>query len=202
MINALSSHLQKNFNWVSYSSGTIYFTPPSIGTYTVSISLSDEDSTVTQNVTVLAKQRADLVVQSVEIRNLGTNAIDDVLSYNSIQTVEIFVKNTGASIAQPVSVRCSVDGQTVDNVQIALISPGEVVESSCEWIVAEPLGMVDVSIEVDWTLEIEETNEENNILITTVEIGEAEQLSSDKSSSSDEIPISTIIWISAMILAI
>lgn len=194
--------LTLNSGWVSYSAGILYFAPLSVGDYVVTISVNDEDSTITQNVSVSAKKRAELFVQSIDVRNLESTADDGELSTNTVQVIEIFVKNAGDSIAQPVSVRCSVDGRIIDHTQIALISPGSVVETSCNWIVLESPGLVEVSVEIDWTVSIDETNEGNNIFTTPMEIVEEGEESGQKSSSEDDIPISTIIWISAMVLGI
>ncbi|MEE3082798.1 MAG: CARDB domain-containing protein [Candidatus Thermoplasmatota archaeon] len=203
-VDSNPSNLDLTFNsaWVTYSAGILYFAPLSVGDYVVTISVNDEESTITQNVSVSAKQRAELFVQSIGVRNLESTSGEGKLSSNTAQVIEIFVKNTGDSIAQPVSVRCSVDGRIIDNTQIALISPGSVVETSCDWIVLESPGVVEVSVEIDWTLTIDETNEGNNIFTTPMEIFEGAEESGEKSSSDDELPISTIIWISAMILGI
>ena len=203
-VDSNPSNLDLTFNsaWVTYSAGILYFAPLSVGDYVVTISVNDEDSTITQNVSVSAKQRAELFVQSIGVRNLESTSGEGKLSSNTAQVIEIFVKNTGDSIAQPVSVRCSVDGRIIDNTQIALISPGSVVETSCDWIVLESPGVVEVSVEIDWTLTIDETNEDNNIFTTSMEIFDGSEESGEKSSSDDELPISTIIWVSAMILGI
>jgi subtilase family serine protease len=66
-------------------------------------------------------------------------------------------------MAHPVTVRCTVDGLTVDTDQIGVIEPLSLETAQCEWAISGS-GNVTLSIEIDWTDEIDETNEVNNLI--------------------------------------
>jgi subtilase family serine protease len=117
--------------------------------------------------------------------------------------VDVYVRNSGDSIAQPVTVRCSVNERTIDNDQIAMISPGGLGLASCDWIVSEAAGEVELSIEIDWTGAIDETNEVNNQWSATleVELGETMQ-PEDEAEKDDSILGSNVVMWGAVILLI
>lgn len=193
-------------SWAVFSAGEIVLEPTNIGTYTMMISISDEQNEITQNVTVVVTQRADVWVQSIGIldRNTGENS---VVEGNDIG-IDVFVRNSGNSIAQPVTIRCSVNGQTIGTPQIAMISPGGLETASCdEWNRLDiQSGEVTLEIEIDWTDEVSETNEQNNLWSTTITVEDRNTGPSDSSnneqSSSFLNEYNSALWVSVIVLGL
>ncbi|MEE3310140.1 MAG: CARDB domain-containing protein, partial [Candidatus Thermoplasmatota archaeon] len=193
-------------NWAIFSAGTVELNPTQTGTHIVTITVSDGSTTITQNLSVIVTQRADLWVQSIGIldRNTGSSSITEG---NDI-AIEVFVRNSGSNIAQPVTVRCSVDGQTIGTPQIAMISPGGLESASCEeWNRLDiQSGEVTLEIEIDWTDDIDEVNELNN-LWSTVLMVEANDVSSPDNAENQETSAmlneyNSYIWVGVIILGL
>ena len=193
-------------NWAIFSAGNVELNPTQTGTHIVTITVSDDSTTITQNVSVIVTQRADLWVQSIGIldRNTGSSSITEG---NDI-AIEVFVRNSGSNIAQPVTVRCSVDGQTIGTPQIAMISPGGLESASCEeWNRLDiQSGEVTLEIEIDWTDDIDEVNELNN-LWSTVLMVEANDVSSPDNAENQETSAmlneyNSYIWVGVIILGL
>jgi hypothetical protein len=190
-------------DWVMFSGGFLIFDPQDTGTYTVTIRLSDDVTMLEQTLQVVATQRADVWVESVEIRDLGLDDGNSNLSTGDMLVVDVYVRNSGDSIAQPVTVRCSVNDRTIDNDQIAMISPGGLGIASCDWIVSEAEGEVELLIEIDWTGAIDETNEVNNRWSATLEVGLGEVMEpEDEARKDDSILDNNIVMWGALILLI
>jgi hypothetical protein len=186
-----------------FSGGFLIFGPKDTGTYTVSIRLSDDVTMLEKTLQVVATQRADVWVESVEIRDLGLDDGNSNLSTGDMVVVDVYVRNSGDSIAQPVTVRCSVNDRTIDNDQIAMISPGGLGIASCDWIVSEAEGEVELLIEIDWTGAIDETNEANNRWSATLEVGPGEVMEpEDEARKDDSILDNNIVMWGALILLI
>ncbi len=192
--------------WAVFSAGEIVLDPNSMGTYTMMISISDEQTVVTQNVTIIVTQRANVWVQSIGIldRNTGENS---VIEGNDIG-IDVFVRNSGNSIAQPVTIRCSVNGQTIGTPQIAMISPGGLETASCdEWNRLDiQSGEVTLEIEIDWTDEVDETNEVDNLWSTTITVQDRNLESSDSSNNEQSTPFlkeyNSALWVSVIVLGL
>jgi len=192
--------------WAVFSAGEIVLDPSSMGTYTMMISISDEQTVVSQNVTIIVTQRANVWVQSIGIldRNTGENS---VIEGNDIG-IDVFVRNSGNSIAQPVTIRCSVNGQTIGTPQIAMISPGGLETASCdEWNRLDiQSGDVTLEIEIDWTDEVDETNEVDNLWSTTITVQDRNLESSDSSNNGQSTPFmeeyNSALWVSDIVLGL
>ena len=193
-------------NWAIFSARNVELNPTQTGTHIVTITVSDGSTTITQNLSVIVTQRADLWVQSIGIldRNTGSSSITEG---NDI-AIEVFVRNSGSNIAQPVTVRCSVDGQTIGTPQIAMISPGGLESASCEeWNRLDiQSGEVTLEIEIEWTDDIDEVNELNN-LWSTVLMVEANDVSSPDNSENQETSAmlneyNSYIWVGVIILGL
>ena len=199
-------NIQITPSWAVFSAGEIVLDPSHLGTYTMTISISDGQNQITQNVTVVVTQRADIWVQSIGIldRNTGENSI---IEGNDIG-IDIFVRNSGNSIAQPVTIRCSVNGQTIGTPQIAMISPGGLETASCdEWNRLDiQSGEVTLEIEIDWTDEVDETNEGNNLwsTIITVEDRDIDNSDSDNNEQAQSFlnDYNSALWVSVIVLGL
>lgn len=148
-------------DWAVVSGGMLWIAPTVAGSHFLTVSLSDGTTTIDQRMTVTATLRADLWVQSIELSHIGVGEGD--LTDGDDVLIEVYVKNDGQTMAQPVTVRCTVDGLTVDTDQIGVIEPLSLETAQCEWAISGS-GNVTLSIEIDWTDEIDETNEVNNLI--------------------------------------
>jgi len=200
-----SVDIQISPDWVIFSAGSIVLTPTQMGQYTISISLSDSNTVITQNVSVIVTQRADLWIQSIEIldRNTGSNSI---VEGNDI-TITVYVRNSGNSIAQPVSIRCSVDGQTIGTPQIAMIEPGGIESTTCDdWNSFDiRTGDFTLEVEVDWTNDVDETDEDLNLWSETITVHPNEIDSNDgqgEKSNNFLYENNTLLWVSVFVLGL
>jgi hypothetical protein len=193
-------------SWAVFSAGSIELNPPQIGIQIVTIIVTDGFTEINQTVSVIVTQRADLWVQSIDIidRNTGTSSITEG---NDIG-IDVFVRNSGNSIAQPVSVRCSVNGQTIGTPQIGMIAPGGLESATCdEWNRVDiQSGNVTLEIEIDWTDDIVETNELNNLWSTIVMVQNRDEGPSDSSgeqeSSSTLGEYKSFLWVGVITLGL
>jgi hypothetical protein len=185
-------------SWVTYSGGNLIIDPPASGSYTMTISIDDGTSQIDQSMVVTATRKADLMVQSLDFRILVGEA--DNLTTGDIVIIDVFVENDGDSTAQPVSVRCKINGAEVGRGEIAMISPNGLDVGSCDWIISQ-VGIVELTVEVDWTLDIDESNELNNIFTTNLTIDNGVEIQ-DISTSSDDGPVlsSVMIWTLAIVI--
>ena len=122
-------------------------------------------------------------------------------------SIDVFIRNSGNSIAQPVTIRCSVNGQTIGTPQIAMISPGGLETATCtEWNRLDiQSGEVTLEIEVDWTDDVDETNEVNNVWSTTITVQDSADSSDDsgnQESSSFLNEYNSMMWVLVIALGL
>ena len=193
-------------SWAVFSAGSIELNPPQTGIQIVTITVTDGFTEINQTVSVVVTQRADVWVQSIDIidRNTGTSSITEG---NDIG-IDVFVRNSGNSIAQPVTVRCSVNGQTIGTPQIGMIEPGGLESVTCdEWNRLDiQSGNVTLEIEIDWTDDIDETNELNNLWSTIVMVQDQDDAPTDSSggqeSSSTVGEYNSFLWVGVIVLGL
>jgi hypothetical protein len=193
-------------SWAIFSAGHIELNPPQTGNHIVTITISDGNTEINQSISVLVTQRADVWVQSIDIldRNTGTESITEG---NDI-AIEVFVRNSGNSIAQPVTVRCSVNGQTIGTPQIGMIAPGGLESATCdEWNRLDiQSGNVTLEVEIDWTDDLDETNELNNLWSTVVMVLDRDDGPSDSSgaqeTSSNLSEYNSFLWVGVIVLGL
>ena len=193
-------------SWAVFSAGNIELNPTQTGTHIISITVADEYTEINQSVSVIVTQRADVWVQSIDIldRNTGTSSVTEG---NDIG-IDVFVRNSGNSIAQPVTVRCSVNGQTIGTPQIGMIAPGGLESATCdEWNRLDiQSGNVTLEIEIDWTDDIEETNELNNLWSTVVMVQDRSEGPSDSSGGQDSSTTlgeyNSFLWVGVITLGL
>jgi len=191
--------------WAVFSAGQIDLTPTAIGIHTITISVSDEMTEINQSISVIVTQQADVWVQSIGIFDLSTGE-SSITQGNDIE-IDVFIRNSGNSIAQPVTVRCSVNGQTIGTPQIAMISPGGLETATCnEWNRLDiQSGEMTLEIEVDWTDEVDETNEVNNLWSTTITVQDQDNSPGQSPGGVDSNGFSdynSYIWIGVVLLGL
>ena len=196
--------IQLSPNWATFSGGNIILNPTQIGTQSVTVTVTDGHSEISQTISVIVTQRANLWVQSVDLldQNTGESTVnegDDIAVY-------VYVRNNGNSVAQPINIRCSVDGQTIGTPQIAILQPGDISSAVCdEWNRLDiQSGEVTLEIEIDWTGDIDETNEVDNLWTSTIVVNDREssqqETSTDKPMSSLFNEYNTFLWVAVIVL--
>ncbi len=156
--------LSTDRSWATFASGQLLLSPVDVGEQTVTVTISDGVSSVSHTVRVDATADADLFVESVTIRD--TSLVDDVIEDGDIAEIEVFVRNIGRATAQPVNIRCEVDGELVGSTDIAVVPPGALASGICDWVVTTGGAKnVTISVEIDRQGDIDETSEENNIWV-------------------------------------
>ena len=198
-------------SWAIFSGGEITLEPNVIGTHIVTVSITDGATVIGQNVSVIVTQRADVWVQSVDLLDMVWRPISDTgdttVAEGENIAIYVYVRNDGNSIAQPVTVRCSVNGQNIGSPQIAMISPGGLETAICnEWHRLDTQsGEVTLEIEVDWTDDVDETNEGNNLWSTTITIQghtDSSSNSGDQESSSFLNEYNSMMWVLVVALGL
>ncbi|MBC28332.1 MAG: hypothetical protein CMB26_01300 [Euryarchaeota archaeon] len=189
--------------WATFSGGEITFEPTQFGRKTVTIKVTDGVNEIEQTTDLIVTQRADLWVQSIDILNQNTGG-STVSEGNAIE-IYVYVRNSGNSIAQPVTIRCSVNGQTFGTPQIAMMSPGDLSSAVCDqWglLDVQP-GEVLLEVEIDWTGDIDETNEVNNVWSGTIVVNPA-QSDADETANADGAlsAYSSYLWVGVVILGL
>ena len=193
-------------SWAIFSAGHIELNPPQTGNHIVTITISDGNTEINQSISVLVTQRADVWVQSIDILDRNTGA-ESITEGNDI-AIEVFVRNSGNSIAQPVTVRCSVNGQTIGTPQIGMIAPGGLESATCdEWNRLDiQSGNVTLEVEIDWTDDLDETNELNNLWSTVVMVLDRDDGPSDSSgaqeTSSNLSEYNSFLWVGVIVLGL
>ena len=198
--------IQISPSWAVFSAGNIELNPSQTGSHIVTITVSDGNTEINQSISIIVTQRADVWVQSIDIidRNTGTESVTEG---NDI-AIDVFVRNSGNSIAQPVTVRCSVNGQTIGTPQIGMIAPGGLESTTCdEWNRLDiQSGNVTLEIEIDWTDDLDETNELNNLWSTVILVQDRDETPSDSSggqeNSSTLGEYNSFMWVGVIVLGL
>ena len=178
----------KSWALVDLSTSTITVTPPeTTSAVPVVVSVCDQTTCVNQTLVLEVITLAELSIEEVLIDTSEPREGDVV-------PVRIYVRNSGNSEASLVSVRCQSGANLVAIKSIPLLQPGELGVVTCDWMPNEQ-GSQTIMVELDRGNGILESNEDNNVQITTVEVGAALL---DESSS--EAPISTVtLWLITII---
>jgi subtilase family serine protease len=104
-----------------------------------------------------------------------------------------WVRNDGQEDAHFISIRCLADGHLFDVAIIDLVSPGQLRRAVCDWPVPADDNAVMLTVVVDYSLEIRESNEDNNeasvsVAVTTVE-SNGQSAESTASGMTNEVKI-------------
>ena len=189
--------------WATFSGGEITFDPTQFGRKTVTVKVTDGVSEIEQSTDLIVTQRADLWVQSIDILNQNTG--DSTVSEGNAIEIFVYVRNSGNSIAQPVTIRCSVNGQTFGTPQIAMMSPGDLSSAVCDqWdlLDVQP-GEVLLEVEIDWTGDIDETNEVNNVWSSTIVVNPTQSDSGETVNTEGALSAySSYLWVGVVILGL
>ena len=190
-------------DWATFSGGEITFDPTQFGVKTVTVKVTDGVTEIEQTTDLIVTQRADLWVQSIDILNQNTG--DSIVSQGNAIEIYVYVRNSGNSIAQPVTIRCSVNGQTFGTPQIAMMSPGDLSSAVCDqWnlLDVQP-GEVLLEVEIDWTGDIDETNEVNNVWSGTIVVNPTQSDVGETANTDGALSAySSYLWVGVVILGL
>ncbi|MEE2758993.1 MAG: CARDB domain-containing protein [Candidatus Thermoplasmatota archaeon] len=190
-------------NWASFSGGYIIFEPTQFGTQVVTVKITDGSTEIEQSAELIVTQRADLWVQSIDIFNENTG--DSSINQGNDIAIYVYVRNSGNSIAQPVNIRCSVNGQTFGTPQIAVMQPGDLSSAICDkWnLLGLQSGEVTLEVEIDWTGDIDETNEVNNVWSGTIVVNSVGPETNQETNNGGALSeYSSYMWVGVIILGL
>ena len=148
------------------SAGDLIMTPVEPGTHTVEITVSDGIFTEVKSLEVIVTAQPDLTIENLEIWK-GNIAIDSVEEGDVVQ-LKVYVRNQGRGIANTIDVRCWVDGMLVGSTILENVAPGGLSIATCDTQIVTS-GTIIIRGVVDSTASIEESNEENNEVLISVE---------------------------------
>ncbi len=203
--DTLSSQLDIEIvpNWATFSGGEIVFEPTQAGRHTVTVKVTDGVNEIEQSMELIVTLRADLWVQSIDIMNQNTG--DSTISEGNEIAIYVYVRNSGNSIAQPVTIRCSVNGQTFGTPQIAMMSPGDLSSAICDgWNLLDVTsGEITLEVEIDWTGEVDETNEVNNIWSSKIVVNPAQSDMVENEKTDGALrAYSSYLWIGVILIGL
>ena len=154
-----------DYSWASWNGEVIKIQPAVPGEWQLTVFVSDGENTVSRVVNIVAQALPDLYVESVE----ADGGVDTVSAGDVVEVVG-WVRNDGQEDAHFISIRCLADGHLFDVAIIDLVSPGQLRRAVCDWEVPADDNAVMLTVVVDYSLEIRESNEENNEAATTVAV--------------------------------
>ena len=169
-----------DYSWATWNGQIIKIQPAVPGEWQLTITVSDGENSVSRVVGIVAQALPDLYVESVE-----ANGGVDTVSAGDVVEVVGWVRNDGQEDAHFISIRCLADGHLFDVAIIDLVSPGQLRRAVCDWAVPADDNAVMLTVIVDYSLEIRESNEDNNEAAVTVAVTtlESNDQSADTTSS-------------------
>ena len=172
--------------------GVLSLTPVEPGTQTLRVTVSDGTTNVSQDIEVIVTANPDLVVESVEVRYDGIASIS--LIRGDVVQIVGFVRNEGRGTAYNVPFHCRLNGILVGSDSIDSIEPGGLRMAVCDAQLNEASPDLSISVEIDGTASIQETNEANNLLEATISVEQP----TDPSKRPD--PGTVVIFISVCVI--
>ena len=150
------------------SSRNLVLTPIQSGTHTVEIVINDGIFEVRETLEVIVSAKPDLIIDEIEVTKDGVKLY--TLEKGDIVQIVSYIRNIGRSVANNINVQCTVDGVLVGQSTIDTIAPGGLGVSTCDTQFDYVSKNLEVRVEVDSTIEILETNENNNVMDIIIEV--------------------------------
>lgn len=187
-IDSYQLTVSTNRSWANadLENRTITITPPTPGFQSFDITLCDDSNCVSRTVDIEVLALPDLFVESIELD-------EETLTAGDIVEVSVFVRNSGQAEAGFVSVRIEGDNSMLHIGEIAVIPPGGLGVVSFDWQVPDSDNLVTLSAIVDRSLDIDESDESNNMQRLNVVITPNE--GTDTSGDGSSIQISDTVSI-------
>ncbi|MBI87806.1 MAG: hypothetical protein CMB67_02100 [Euryarchaeota archaeon] len=165
-------------SWVTVNEDySISINPVEAGTHDVEISVDDGSTIVVKKIQIVVVAKPDLLVESIEIRNGGSVAGELILG----DVVEVigFIRNQGRGGAENITFQCMSNGVLVGTGMIDELGPGDLKMAICDIQLFDVGESVSFSVEIDGIDSLDESVEENNILVREITVkgpsGESDQ---------------------------
>ena len=150
------------------SSRNLVLTPIQSGIHTVEIVINDGIFEVRETLEVIVSAKPDLIIDEIEVTKDGVKLY--TLEKGDVVQIVSYIRNIGRSVANNINVQCTVDGVLVGQSTIDTIAPGGLGVSTCDTQFDYVSKNLEVRVEVDSTIEILETNENNNLMDIIIEV--------------------------------
>ena len=160
-------------SWASVGdTGRLFLQPVETGEHVLTISVTDGKSVITRDVLIIVTSKPDLLVESMEIRIGGVEAVD--LENGDVVEVIGFIRNQGREAAHNVSFYCTLNEILVGTGVISELVPGDLTMAICDVQLIGASEVATFTVEIDGTNSIEETNEGNNDHSVELPVGDHE----------------------------
>jgi hypothetical protein len=195
--------ISTDISWATIDANNdLVLAPTSVGSFDITITISDGTNVVTESLSVLATSDPDLVIESVEVEGEVAGQIER----GQVTSIKVWVRNDGLSTASLVTVRC-YDGQTLINtsVPIPVIEAGGLRAATCVWLVPAAEGDVSLRVYVDPTydiLEVSETNNEYHSIIEVISVDAGAGDSGSGASGGVKAPSKSMVYVFAAVIGL
>ena len=185
----ITATTDKSWAIIDLSTSTIVVTPPAASpSVPVIVTLCDQTSCVNQTLLLEVVTLAELFIEEIIVDST------DVIEGDLIP-VNVYVRNSGASEATLISVRCQSGSTLVGVMSIPILQSGELGIVTCDWKVTGD-GPQTLSVELDRTNQILESNENNNFDSITVDAAKF----TTEESTSDVLITTSLLWIITLVI--
>jgi hypothetical protein len=195
--------ISTDISWATIDANNdLVLTPTSVGSFDITITISDGTNVVTESLSVLATSDPDLVIESVEVEGEVAGQIER----GQVTSIKVWVRNDGLSTASLVTVRC-YDGQTLINTSapIPVLEAGGLRAATCVWLVPAAVGDVSLRVYVDPTYDILEVSETNNEYHSTIEVISVDAGAGDSGSGDSggvKAPSKSMVYVFAAVIGL
>jgi hypothetical protein len=165
----------------------LVLSPVQSGIHDVEITITDGLFEIKQSIEVIVEAKPDLIIESIEITESG-------------KIIDIIIEG---DIIEIITLQCTIGGILVGHSTIENISPGGMGVATCDAQINQIENELSIKVEVDSTLEIQETDENNNILIISIKVierGESDGIDINKRAVASIIASIGLIIVSILAL--
>ena len=185
----ITATTDKSWAVIDLSTSTIRVTPPNAASSVpVIVTLCDQTSCVNQTLVLEVLTLAELFIEEIVVDKSDVTEGDVV-------PVKIYIRNSGNSEATLISIRCQTGSTLVGIMSIPMLQSNELGMVTCDWKTTEN-GPQTLSVEIDRSNQILESDEENNFASVTIDV--AKYTAED--SSSDTIISTSMLWVITVIV--
>ena len=185
----ITATADKSWAVIDLSTSTIRVTPPNAASSVpVIVTLCDQTSCVNQTLVLEVLTLAELFIEEIVVDKSEVTEGDVV-------PVKIYIRNSGNSEATLISIRCQTGSTLVGIMSIPMLQSNELGMVTCDWKTTEN-GPQTLSVELDRTNQILESDEENNFASVTIDVSKY----TAEESSSDTIISTSMLWIITVIV--
>ena len=191
----ITATTDKSWAVIDLSTSTIVVTPPTAASAVpVVVTLCDQTSCVNQTLVLEVLTLAELFIEEIVVDSTD-------ITEGDVVPVKIYVRNSGNSEATLISIRCQSGSTLVGVMSIPMLQSGELGIVTCDWKPTEN-GQQTLSVELDRTNQILESDEDNNFDSVTIDVAKftAEESSSDTFISTSMLWIITLIVVALIVV--